>query len=109
MLNEGGLELQISPSGGKYVSVPGWNFKQETNNRNNRNNRDSYILCLVSHSLLSPRTSYYVELQTSADSSKSVSDRQGFRKSLIRKPIIQDNANNMAARKFTDKPRFVTN
>ena len=60
MLNEGGWELQISPSGDKYVSVNGWNVKQETNNRNNRNNRDSYILCLVSHSLLSPRTSYYV-------------------------------------------------
>ena len=109
MLNEGGLELQISPSGGKYVSVPGWNFKQETNNRNNRNNRDSYILCLVSPSQIGPRTSYCVELQTLAGSSKSVSNRQGFRESLIRKPIIQDNTNNMAARKFTDKPRFATN
>ena len=41
---------------------------------------------------------YYVYLQTLAASSKSVSNRQGFRESVIRQPIIQDNNHNMAAR-----------
>ena len=66
MLNEGGLELQISPSCSKYVSVQGWNVKQENINCNNRNKRDSCILCLVNLSLKSPRTSYCVYLQTLA-------------------------------------------
>ena len=97
MLNEGGWELQISPSGGKYVSVQGWNVKQETTNRNNCSNRDSYILCLISPSLINSRTSYYVDLHLIAALRKSVSNRQGFRESVIREPIIQDNTSNMAA------------
>ena len=70
MSNGGGLELQISPSAGKYVSVPGRNVKQETTNR------DNCILCLDSPSLIRPRTSYCVDLQTLAASSQSLSDRQ---------------------------------
>ena len=97
MSNEGGLELQISPSAGKYVFVPGWNVKQDTTNRNNLNNRDSCILCLVNPSLTSPRTSYCVDLHILADWSKSVPDRQGFGESLIRQPIVHDNTTNMAA------------
>ena len=62
MSNGGGLELQISLSASKYVSVSGRNVKQDTTNRN------SCILCLDNPSMISPRTSYCVHFQTLAAS-----------------------------------------